>query len=31
MPLETTSFNIAEHLNTSEEIREFLREVAKNR
>jgi len=28
MPLETTSFNIAEHLSTPEEIRGFLREVA---
>ena len=29
MSLETTPFNIAEHLNTSKEIQEFLREVAK--
>jgi probable addiction module antidote protein len=29
MPLETTPFNISEHLNTSKEIQEFLREVAK--
>ncbi len=28
MKLKTKSFNIAEHLNTSEEIRSFLQEVA---